>query len=126
MIVRWRNQFGMTPMEHPLLISARVVNTPALGRPKPTLLLVLQNLLPAPPGVLAVELADGRRVFAPAGSDRSVFCRSICVCAFVTPSLPRLLGCLLDQDFIPREATVRRCELYQKLGDVVVGLRETI
>jgi transposase-like protein len=72
MIVRWRNQFGMTPMEHPLLITARVVATPARGRSKPTLPLVLQNLLPAPPGVIAVELANGRRVFAPAGSDRSV------------------------------------------------------
>jgi transposase-like protein len=69
MIVRWRNQFGMTPKEHPLLITARVVATPARGRPKPTLPLVLQNLLPAPPGAIAVELPDGRRVFAPAGSD---------------------------------------------------------
>jgi hypothetical protein len=30
---------------------------------------VLQEMLPVPPGAIAVELADGRRVFAPAGSD---------------------------------------------------------
>jgi transposase-like protein len=30
---------------------------------------VLQNILPIPPGAVAVDLADGRRVFAPPGSD---------------------------------------------------------
>jgi hypothetical protein len=31
--------------------------------------LELQNLLPVPDGMEAVELADGRKVFAPIGSD---------------------------------------------------------
>jgi hypothetical protein len=33
---------------------------------------VLQDILPIPPGAVAVELADGRRVFAPPGSDPEV------------------------------------------------------
>jgi transposase-like protein len=103
MIVRWRSQFGMTPEEHPSLITARVVATPARGRPKPTLPLVLQNLLPAPPGAIAVELPGDGACSHP---------RAVIAVPCVTPSLPRLLGCLLDQDFIAREATVRRRELY--------------
>jgi hypothetical protein len=38
---------------------------------------VLQDILPIPPGAVAVELADGRRVFAPPGSDPEVVRRYI-------------------------------------------------
>jgi transposase-like protein len=72
MIFRWRAQFGLdtSPKEHPILATARVVETRSRGRPKQqSAALILPNLLPQPPNTVAVELADGRRVFAPADSD---------------------------------------------------------
>lgn len=69
MIFRWRSQFGFTPNEHALLITARAVKRPTRGRPKQSQALVLHDLLPMPDGMMVVELADGRRVFAPSGND---------------------------------------------------------
>jgi transposase-like protein len=72
MVFRWRSEFGFAPKEKelPLLVTARVIERPTRGRPKKhNAALVLADLLPIPPGAITVELADGRRVFAPAGSD---------------------------------------------------------
>jgi transposase-like protein len=69
MIFRWRGQLGMNPKEQPLLVTARVIDTPSRGRPKTKAPIVVQNLLPQPPGTIAVELTDGRIVFAPEGAD---------------------------------------------------------
>jgi|CXWL01.1.fsa_nt_gi transposase-like protein len=69
MVFRWRTEFGFAPTPEPaLLVTARVVERPTRGRPKRGPL-VLPDLLPMPAGAITVELADGRRVYAPAGSD---------------------------------------------------------
>lgn len=69
MLSRWRAEFGFAPTPEPaLLVTARVVERPTRGRPKRGPL-VIPDLLPMPPGAITVELADGRRVYAPAGSD---------------------------------------------------------
>jgi len=67
MIFRWRTEFGLAPkkMESPLLLTT-VIERPCRGRPKKASPLVLENLLPMPQGSVSVELADGRRVYAPA------------------------------------------------------------
>ena len=67
MIFRWRAKFGMAPKGNALLMTARVLDPTSRG-PRKTVT-ILSDLLPAPPRAVTVELADGRRVFAPAGSD---------------------------------------------------------
>lgn len=52
-----------------MLVSARVIDTPKRVRPRKELATVLPNLIRQPPGTVVVELADGRSVFAPEGSD---------------------------------------------------------
>ena len=69
MISRWRKKAGLDLQEPTFLVAARVIQTPTRGRPKQKLPLVLQDLLPTPPGMIAVDLADGRRVFVAAGTD---------------------------------------------------------
>ena len=69
MICRWRDEFGLAPQTSALLLTARVIEKPGRGRPKRPSPLLLENLLPIPPGAISVELADGRRVYAPSGSD---------------------------------------------------------
>lgn len=70
MVFRCRAEFGFAePKEHPLLVTARVVDRPQRGRPKSNAPFVLHDLLVPPPNSITVELVDGRRVFAPAGSD---------------------------------------------------------
>jgi len=70
MVFRWRAEFGFAePKERPLLVTARVVDRPQRGRPKSNAPFVLHDLLVPPPNSITVELADGRRVFAPTGSD---------------------------------------------------------
>jgi hypothetical protein len=69
MISRWRKNAGLDLQQPTFLIAARVMETPTRGRPKQKLPLVLHDLLPTPPGMIAVDLADGRRVFVPAGTD---------------------------------------------------------
>jgi transposase-like protein len=71
MIFRWRTEFGVAAqrMESATLITATVIERVRRGRPKKVAPLVLENLLPMPAGSVSIELADGRRVFAPAGSD---------------------------------------------------------
>ncbi len=70
MVFRWRIQFGFGT-EQP----ARVVSVAVAGTEKANAAgvtggaLVLQDLLPVPDGMTAVDLPDGRRVFAPAGAD---------------------------------------------------------
>ena len=69
MVFRWRDEFNLSPkkQEQATLLTAQVVERPTRGRPRKPL--VLEDLLPMPAGAITVELADGRRVYAPAGSD---------------------------------------------------------
>lgn len=67
MISRWRTEFGMPTREEAVLVTAHVIDTPRRGRRKQPLL--LQQLLPQPPGMMTVQLSDGRTVYAPEGSN---------------------------------------------------------
>jgi transposase-like protein len=70
MIFRWRVQLGVHRREHAELAAVRVSDGEHGGEPATAVeTLDLQNLLPVPDGMEAVELADGRKVFAPIGSN---------------------------------------------------------
>jgi transposase-like protein len=70
MIFRWRVQFGVRQGEHAKLAAVRVSDGQGGGEPAAAVeTLDLRNLLPVPGGMEVVELADGRKVFAPIGSD---------------------------------------------------------
>lgn len=70
MIFRWRVQFGFGRGKAPTLAAVRIADDPRHSNGEPGAdTVVLQDILPIPPGAVTVELADGRRVFAPPGSD---------------------------------------------------------
>jgi transposase-like protein len=70
MIFRWRAQFGIGQRERPQLAAVRLSEDGGNGKSAAAAASIdLQNLLPVPDGMEAVELADGRKVFAPKGSD---------------------------------------------------------
>jgi transposase-like protein len=78
MIFRWRVQFGVDRDKAGKLAAVRLADEQHRGTPDAgPQLVVLQDMLPIPPGAIAVELADGRRVFAPAGSDREAVRRYV-------------------------------------------------
>ncbi|MFB6452177.1 IS66-like element accessory protein TnpA [Bradyrhizobium tunisiense] len=62
MLFRWRVQFGFGKRARAELVAVKVT-----GAQSGTL--VLNDLLQPPDGMTVVELDDGRRVFAPMGSD---------------------------------------------------------
>ncbi|MHB0767025.1 IS66 family insertion sequence element accessory protein TnpA [Bradyrhizobium sp. 1.29L] len=66
MLFRWRVQFGFGRQARAELARVEVANEVS-DSPSPAL--VLHDLLQPPDGMVAVELADGRRVFAPADAD---------------------------------------------------------
>lgn len=66
MLFRWRVQFGFGKSERTRFANVRLAGDSS-GRATKTHL--LETLLPIPQGAVAVDLADGRRVFAPPGSD---------------------------------------------------------
>ena len=65
MIFRWRAEFGLNARKAPQLATVALadgtVNEPAA-------LVALRSLVRPPDGMMVIELADGRRVFVPAGS----------------------------------------------------------
>ncbi|MGY4173466.1 hypothetical protein [Bradyrhizobium sp. USDA 4529] len=65
MVFRWRVEFGLTPRKAPQLATVTLADGAANEVP---VLAVLRNLVQPPDGMMALELADGRRVFAPAGN----------------------------------------------------------
>jgi transposase-like protein len=68
-LFRWRAELGFGRGK-PVGLAVRIVDEPQTGkRGAHAELVVLPDLLPIPADAVAVELADGRRVFAPAGSD---------------------------------------------------------
>jgi transposase-like protein len=70
MIFRWRVQFGFGSGKPTTLAAVRIADDARHGNGEGGAdTVVLQDILPIPPGAVAVELADGRRVFAPPGSD---------------------------------------------------------
>jgi hypothetical protein len=70
MVFRCRIQFGFGGEQPARLVSVTVAGTEkASGADVNAGALVLQDLLPVPDGMAAVDLPDGRRVFAPEGAD---------------------------------------------------------
>jgi Transposase len=70
MVFRWRTQFGSGAEQPARLVSVAVAGTEKTGGAGVNRgALVLQDLLPVPDGMTAVDLSDGRRVFAPEGTD---------------------------------------------------------
>ena len=70
MVFRWRIQFGFGAEQPARLVSVAVAGTEKTsGAGVNGRALVLQDLLPVPDGMTAVDLSDGRRVFAPEGTD---------------------------------------------------------
>ena len=61
-LFRWRAEFGVTQKKQAKLASVTLATDAAAA-------LALQKLVQPPDGMMAIELPDGRRVFAPAGSD---------------------------------------------------------
>jgi hypothetical protein len=66
MVFRWRIQFGFGPDERARLAAVNVIDKRPGASPTPV---VLHDLLRPADGMTTVELGDGRRVFAPEGSD---------------------------------------------------------
>ena len=62
MLFRWRVQFGFSKRVRAKLAAVKVAGAQSAT-------LVLSDLLQPPDGMTAIELDDGRRVFAPVGSD---------------------------------------------------------
>lgn len=70
MIFRWRVQFGLGREKQAELATVRATAGASNA-------LVLHDLLAAPDGMAAVDLADGRRVFAPADADPAAVRRQV-------------------------------------------------
>jgi transposase-like protein len=62
LLFRWRVQFGIGQKNHAKLAHVALADTAAETQ-------VLRNLVRPPEGMVAVDLADGSRVFAPVGGD---------------------------------------------------------
>jgi hypothetical protein len=65
-LFRWRAERGFGREKAAKLVSVRLAGKEEVSGASA---LMLQNLLPVPASMAAVDLLDGRRVFAPAGAD---------------------------------------------------------
>ncbi|MDW6022168.1 transposase [Mesorhizobium sp. BAC0120] len=65
MAFRWREEFGLTARKAPELALVELADG---GENGPPALATLRDLVRPPDGMVAIELDDGRRVFAPAGT----------------------------------------------------------
>jgi hypothetical protein len=73
-LFRWRSELGFSRDKHVELAAVRLENGSFGASSAP---LVLHDLLRSPDGMTAVELTDGRRVFAPEGSDPNAVRRQV-------------------------------------------------
>ena len=62
LLFRWRVEFGVAQMKRAKLVPVALADDIAAAR-------VLRDLVQPPEGMMAVDLPDGQRVFAPTGSD---------------------------------------------------------
>lgn len=74
-LFRWRDQFGLGQEKPMTLAAVQVVEGRA--KPGPREASLLAGLLPCPDGMKEVELADGRRVFAPLEADPDAVQRAV-------------------------------------------------
>jgi transposase-like protein len=65
LLFRWRVQFGLTARKAPQLATVALADSATNEVPA---LAALRDLVRPPDGMAAIELDDGRRVFAPADS----------------------------------------------------------
>ena len=65
MVFRWRAEFGLATRKAPQLATVALADGVAN---EPSALASLRDLVRPPDGMIAIELDDGRSVFAPAGS----------------------------------------------------------
>ena len=65
MVFRWRVDFGLSARKAPQLVTVALADGAANELPA---LAVLRDLVRPPDGMMAIEVGDGRRVFAPADS----------------------------------------------------------
>ena len=78
MLFRWRVQFGLGKSKPAKFAAVRVADERTdRKRGATSETIVLHDLLPIPDGMTAVDLPDGRRVFAPAGSDPEAVRRTV-------------------------------------------------
>ena len=77
MLFRWRVQFGFGQDERAQLAAVELDDGQPAAGPASAAPLVMQDLLPVPDGMEAVDLHDGRRVFAPIGSDPEAVRRQV-------------------------------------------------
>jgi hypothetical protein len=69
-LFRWRAELGYGRNENVRLAPVKLADGRSEGgQSSASAEIVLQGLLPTPDGMAAVDLSDGRRVFAPVGSD---------------------------------------------------------
>jgi len=69
-LFRWRAELGYGRKDKVKRASVKLADGRSDGTPSsPSRPLVLQELMPVPDGMVAIDLNDGRRVFAPVGSD---------------------------------------------------------
>ena len=69
-VFRWRAEFGYGRKERVTLAAVTLASEPSAGKPGTgSAAVVLHDVLPIPDGFAAIDLPDGRRVFAPTGSD---------------------------------------------------------
>lgn len=69
-LFRWRAELGYGRKEKAKLASVKLSDGPFGGtHSSPPVQLVLQDPMPIPDGMVTIDLNDGRRVFAPVGSD---------------------------------------------------------
>jgi hypothetical protein len=70
MIFRWRIQFGLREHRQAKFATVRIANEQPSSKPAVAdMAFGLQSVLPKPDGMEIVDLADGRKVFAPIGVD---------------------------------------------------------
>ncbi|MDX8496710.1 transposase [Mesorhizobium sp. VK22B] len=74
MAFRWREEFGLTARKAPQLAMVALADGMADELPA---LAALRGLVQPPDGMVAIELDDGRRVFAPAGTTAAAVKRQL-------------------------------------------------
>ena len=79
MLFRWRAQFGLTK-DKTVLATVAAAGTKEADAGNSGSALILHHLLQVPDGMRAVDLPDGRRVFAPAGADPDAVRRHVADC----------------------------------------------
>jgi hypothetical protein len=74
MVFRWRVDFDLSARKAPEVVTVALSDSAAN---ESSALAVLRDLVRPPDGMMAIELDDGRRVFAPEGSNPAAVKRQL-------------------------------------------------